>query len=297
MEAVSVSLETRDSLLYPGKQEAIIIPIGDVQLGPRLRGQPRAAHLKRLKRVLDWGVEHGAYFVGMGDMADVASPSNREALRAARLYDTVRDTLEQGAESTLEELKELLEPTRGRWLGMVEGHHLWPFEDGTTTDTRLADFVGCRFLGSAGLITARLPAEGQHKQPILKISAWHGEGGGGTLGAPLSKLERMVGDREADIYMMGHYHKALAAKKPRLGSIGGERGGDPRIVHKDLLLVVTGSFMRSYLQGSKRDGRAGGGYAEKAGMSPAALGVIACFVRPRRDRDGYVEVDLDYASL
>lgn len=268
-----------------------------MQLGPRLKGQERATHLKRLRKVIRWGVDHGAYFTGMGDMSDVASPSNREAIRAARMYDTVKDTLRSGAEDTLEELEQEFDDTRGRWLGMVEGHHLWEFEDGSTTDTRFADAMGCEFLGSSALISARLPAIGQHKQPSFVISAWHGEGGGGTLGAPLTKLERMVGDREADMYFMGHYHKALAAKKPRLGVVGGERGGEPRIVHKDLLLVVTGSFMRSYQQGSRRDGRKMGGYAEKAGMSPAALGVIACFVRPKMDRNGYVEVELDYASL
>lgn len=297
MEAVSVALDTQPSIVYPGKQETILIPLGDIQLGPALRGQSRATHLKRLRAVVQWGVDHNAYWQGMGDFSDVASPSNREALRAARLYDTVRDTLEEGALDTLEELQDILKPTVGRWTGLVEGHHTWVFEDGTTTDTRMATFLDCRFLGSSALITGRLPAEGQHKQPIVKLSAWHGEGGGGTLGAPLNKLERMVGDREADIYMMGHYHKAMATKKPRLGTVGGERGGDPRIVHRDLLLVVTGSFMRSYQQGSKRDGRPGGGYAEKAGMSPAALGVVACFIRPRTDRNGYVEVDLDYMSL
>lgn len=297
MEAVSVALETRPSIVYPDRDEAIIIPLGDIQLGPKLRGQPRAAHVKRLRQVIEWGVAHGAYYVGMGDMSDVASPSNRAVLKAARLYDTVQDTLEEGAEATLEELMEILEPTRGRWLGMVEGHHLWEFEDGSTTDTRLAEYLGCRFLGDAAFITARLPAIGQRKQPIVKLTAWHGEGGGGTIGAPLNKLERQVGDRDADIYLMGHYHKAEAVKKPRIGTTGGERGGDPKIVHKDHLLVVTGSFLRGYMQGSKRNGRPGGGYVEKAGMSPAALGVIVCFVRPRIDRNGYVEVDLDYMSL
>lgn len=298
MELTSVALDTQPSITHPGMQEAILIPIGDIQLGPKLTGQKRATHVRRLKQVVQWGVDHGAYFHGMGDFSDVASPSNRDALLAARLYDTVRETLENGAEETLEELQDILAPTVGSWTGLQEGHHYWPFEDGTTTDTRMADFLGCRFLGTQSIVTCRLPAEGQHKTPIWKFSAWHGEGGGGaTLNGAFNKLERTASTREVDAAFMGHFHQAGARKTARLISMGGERGGEPRLRHKDILLAVTGSFMRSYLQGSKRNGRAGGSYAEKAGMSPASLGLVAALIRPEMDSDGYVSVQSDFMSL
>lgn len=288
IEAVSVALDTRPGMAFPDQKESIIIPLGDIQLGPRLKKAERAAHLGRLRRVVQWGIDHDAYFVGMGDMSDVASPSNRAALRAVRLYDTVYDTLEEGARATQEELEEELAGTVGRWLGLAQGHHYWDYDDGTTTDTRLADFLGCRFLGDTGYIVARQTAE-SGRQVLSKFWVWHGEGSGASIASPLTKLERKVGDHDADVYLMGHYHRAMSAKKPRLGVTGGDRGGEPRIVHRDKLLVATGSFMRGYQQGSRRSGRAGGSYVEKSGMSPAALGVRVVFVRPLDD--GGLELD------
>src|SRR3989304_5688136 len=75
-------------------------------------------------------------FVGMGDYTDFASPSNRSRLKAANLYDTATDIIDQKAEELTEEIGDYLKPTRGKWLGMVEGHHLHELKDGTTTDMR-----------------------------------------------------------------------------------------------------------------------------------------------------------------
>ena len=43
------------------------MPISDIQHGAS------GADLKKLKRHVEWGVEHGAYFTGLGDYIDVAS--------------------------------------------------------------------------------------------------------------------------------------------------------------------------------------------------------------------------------
>ncbi|KKK54615.1 hypothetical protein LCGC14_3082940 [marine sediment metagenome] len=40
-----------------------------------------------------------------------------------------------------------------------------------------------------------------------------------------------------------------------------------------------------------------GGYAEAAGLSPAALGSLVILARPRYENNGYVTVDLDFMSL
>lgn len=296
MEARSITVDTRPSIIDPGRRETLIIPIGDVQLGPNLRGRPRAAHLDRLKRVVEWGAAHGAYWVGMGDMADVASPSNRAELKASRLYDNVHNALEEQAFQVLEELEEVFAPTRGRWLGMVQGHHYHQFEDGGTTDTKLAEYVGCQFLGDTGYLQVNWVAEGHKATPSIKMFVWHGQGSSTTVAGALNKLEKKIGDFEADAYLMGHYHRAGHIKKERLDIIGGTRGGEPKLVHKDKLLVATGSFMRAYMQGSRREGRPGGGYVEVAGMSPAALGTVVIFAQPRNVGDGYVTVDLDALS-
>ncbi|KKK96582.1 hypothetical protein LCGC14_2661330 [marine sediment metagenome] len=296
MEAVSVSAKTRPSIIYADRDEHLLIPLGDIQLDPVISGRPRAAHVRRLKEVVQWGMDHGASFIGMGDYIDPMSPSNRKAYRAANFYDSTTAMFERGALELQEELHDILAPTVGSWVGLGSGHHLFEFDDGTTTDTRLAEYLGCRHTGDLGITHIYLPAKGTHKRPMYKVYSWHGQGGGVTVAAALNKLQRKVGEFEADVYLMGHYHRAEAVKVPRLDTIGGERGADPHVVHRDRILGVTGSFMRAYLQGSRQGGIAAGGYVEVAGLSPAALGSLVIMARPRYDNN-YVTVDLDFMSL
>lgn len=297
MEAVSVSVATRPSLTHSGREEHLLMPIGDIQLDPKRASVPRASHVKRLKATIQWGVDHGASFIGMGDYVDVASPSNNRELRKAQLYDSVRNVLEGSAEEVQEELYDILRPTVGMWVSLGSGHHLWPFEDGTTSDTRLADFLGCRHTGDLGITHIYMPAHGHHRKPMYKVYSWHGQGGGATVGAPLNKLQRKVAEVDADVYLMGHYHRASGMKVPRLSTVGGETGADPQVVHKDYVLGVTGSFMRGYTQGSRVGGIAAGAYPEAAGMAPASLGSLVVFARPRHDDRGYVTVDLDVMTI
>jgi len=297
MEAVSVNVETRASLTHPGRDEHLLIPIGDIQLDPELPGRPRAAHVGRLKEVVQWGVDHGASFIGMGDYVDPMSPSNRKAIRKADLYDSTRALLEKASLELQEELHDILAPTVGAWVGLGSGHHFFPYGEGDTTDTRLAEYLGCRHTGDLGITHIYMPAHNEgKKRPMYKVYSWHGQGGGATVAASLNKLQRKVGEFEADVYLMGHYHRAEAVKVPRLDTTGGERGADPHVVHRDRILGVTGSFMRAYLQGSRQGGIAAGGYVEVAGLSPAALGSLVIMARPRYDNN-YVTVDLDFMSL
>jgi hypothetical protein len=298
MQSYSFKLDTNPSVLYPDRQEAIIIPLADIQLDPLMPGRERRANVKRLQNVVQWGVDHGAYFAGVGDYVDPASPSNRAALKSARLYDSVRDMMEKESLTLLGEMEDILAPTVGRWTNFVGGHHYWPFEEGGTTDTRLAEFLGVEYGGDLQNSLLRLtPLSGHHKQPTVKLLTWHGEGSGRTAAAPLNKLENsIVPGHVADVYVIGHYHRRSSIPKPIIDIIGGERGGEPRVVARDRWLVSAGSFLRSYQQNSRAEGRWQGGYVEKAGMPPAGLGAMAIFIMPRAD-DAYAAVDINVSSI
>jgi hypothetical protein len=296
MELKSAVIETQPSMIFKGRQEALLLPIGDVQLDPLMEGTKRRAHVRRLRQVVEWGADHGAHGLGIGDMVDPISPSNRQTLKTGKIYDSWRQTMEKEAKELEDELVDIFQPLN--WLGMVAGHHYWPFEAGGTTDTHLAERLGCHFLGDMGLLRVSLPSQsGHHRRPSFDALLWHGEGSGATVAAPLNKLEKQVAGKRADVYFMGHYHRAAATKMPELIAVGGERGSDPILAHRDRLLVATGSFMRSYMQGSQAEGRPQGSYVEKAGMPPAALGNIVVFARPRQIGNGYATVDFDHMSI
>ena len=67
MELSSVEHLTNKPLDW---KETLIIPIGDIQL----QQNRDVVDLDRLREVIEYGVKHNAWFVGMGDFVDMESP-------------------------------------------------------------------------------------------------------------------------------------------------------------------------------------------------------------------------------
>ena len=154
----------------------VIAPIGDLQWS----GQNGPTAKDTLKRHIDRALSMDAYFVGMGDYIDFVSPSNRKKLKAAGLYDVAEAVLEEKAMELMTEVYEqFLEPTKGRWLGMVEGHHFYE-GSGWTTDEKLCEFLKTEFLGTSAYIN--IPTAD------LVLYVHHGVGAGGLPGTRLNKL-------------------------------------------------------------------------------------------------------------
>ena len=107
MEFANVEQLTKKPLPF---KETLIIPLGDIQL----QHNRDTVDMDRLKKLVDFGVENDAYYIGMGDFIDMESPSNRMFLRGSTLYDSALDALDAAAEELEDELKEVLKPTIGR---------------------------------------------------------------------------------------------------------------------------------------------------------------------------------------
>ena len=113
MELSDIERITKKSLPFT---EQIIMPLGDIQI----QQDRNAVDWSLLKQTIQWGIDHDVLWIGMGDYIDMESPSNRRALQNSGVYDSVMDALDAKAEELEEELKELLKPTIGRWLGLLE---------------------------------------------------------------------------------------------------------------------------------------------------------------------------------
>ena len=269
-----------------------IIPLGDMQIQPNRE----LFDERRFREVIQWGVDNDAYYLGMGDAVDFASPTNRARLRGAivegHLYDSTLDAIEAAAEEHLEWVKDLLAPTKGRWLGMLEGHHFWEFADGTTTDMRLANFLGCSFLGTSAYVNLRFPntvSGKSHRQEVPQITIWahHGRAGGKLLATPLNQLEHVVKGFDADVYLVGHHHKATAGRMSRIYPKF-KPNGTCTLEHRDIYLACTGSFLKGWVEGQRRGGRPSSTYVEKGMMNPVALGHIVLWVKPHyRQQNGH----------
>jgi len=268
------SVEHLTSKPLPWK-EVLVIPIGDIQL----QQQRDVVDLERLKEVIAYGVKNDAWYIGMGDFIDMESPSNRKKLRESGFYDSVVDAIDAKAEELEEELQKILKPTVGRFLGLLEGHHFHIHQDGTTTDQRMASFLKAPFLGTCAYINLTFkPNNKSHARPKVLIWAHHGRSGGKLLSSPLNQLEHVVRGFDADIYLIGHHHKAVAGKLARMYAQFNTTVG--YLKNKEMIIACTGSFLKGFVEGVKRDGRSHGLYPEAAMMNPLALGVVKLRIRP-----------------
>ena len=247
--------------------EALILPIGDVQLG----AEGYAGDV--FKRWMEWGVKHKAYYVGLGDYVDVASPSGREKVRHAEFYDSVKDDMDDIAQQRLEQFQKAVDGTQGRWLGLVSGHHYWDFQDHTNTDSRLAEYLGCPYSESAAVVQVKFDGVANHRTHC-NIYLWHGEGSGMTMAAPLNKLERLMSRwPTVDIFLMGHYSRVVHYKVGAMVPVFGKK---PYLREAERILACTGGFSKGYVIGSQH----GGTYVERAGMPPTNLGSLKITVCP-----------------
>lgn len=265
-----------------------MLPIGDIQYA----GEGSSTAIHALQRHIEWGVKNKAHFVGMGDYVDFASPSNRQRLAGAALYDTAVEVIELAADNLTKELyKRCLEPSRDRWLGLLEGHHYYQYAAGMTTDMQLCDLLRTQHLGSCAYV--RLVFEdrnGRSKKTgrtrIGNVTLWvhHGTGSGRRASAPLNTLDQLPIYWDADIYLMGHQSKKVVAPLQRVLPVW--RGNcEPHLQHRTIFIAGTGSFSRAYIPGNRHGRVPRGDYVEQKMLNPAALGGIKIKIIPQWIRE------------
>ncbi len=248
-----------------------ICPIGDIQWnGDRdeIAYDQLREHITRCMQLPN------PLFVGMGDYVDFASPSNRAAIAAARLYQGPRKALDDKAlDLTTGVYDEILQPTRGRWLGMVSGHHLYPLITGGNTDIRLAELLEAPYLGT-GIAVIRLEFREKHHRQVIQLWVAHGKGYGRKASRPVDMLEGLAADwEEIDVFLMGHHTKKAKADKNKLVPLWPKRG-EPRLQHRAVHLVGTGGWSKGYVLGQPT-------YVEDMLLAPVVLGAPIIHVRPR----------------
>lgn len=259
--------------------------LGDMQWS----GRPNATALNVLKETIRDGLEaekHGVEvrYILMGDYTDFASPSNRARLRAANLYDTASDVIDDSALNlTLDLHQRALKPIQKKVLGVVEGHHLHELKDGTTTDMRLCEMLGAEFFGTTGLLHIQFERASEgHQRVGYTIWFSHGTGNGQTGYYPLARLEKKAAEFEqVDCFVMGHTTKSAHeyANKvfPRWGTRGAYDLGSRKVI-----LIGSGGYSKTYVEGAMQGRIPRGGYAEQRMLNAAHIGSPVLHLRPKK---------------
>ena len=254
-------------------QPVTICPLGDIQWAGDEEDIAYDALVGHVDRCLRLPVP---LFVGMGDYIDFASPSNRRALEESRLYDTAQKVIADATTDLVNDLfTRVLSKTKGKWLGLTQGHHhhaakIGELKDGTAlhedSDVYLAKLLGAPWLDEMGVIKLVWPNGG-----VFRVLAFHGTSSSVFPWGPLVKLFRLMPHFSVDLLLMGHQTKKAVGEVDRLTF----PADVDEIHHQTIKMVGTGGWMKGYIHGKRT-------YVSQAGLGPVALGQPIIHLRPTK---------------
>lgn len=272
---------TRASHTLAGASDSVsIIPIGDVHWD--VEACDRKAWRYFIDRIKRMDQKKVLYF-GTGDLLDIGSISERMALKAAKLHDQTRDTIDEAVGKLCDGMAKELAFTRGRWIGMLGGNHDYEFQDGAkskecgyTATERIAKALDAPMLGTLAYVALGLTCNGARCR--VDIVANHGRAGGKLAGTTINQVADLkTVFPSADIYIMGHDHQRGAWPQSMLSvTHAGGAGSVLKLTARRQWLCRSGSFLRAYVPGQSS-------YAAAKLLRPADLGTIELRVSVRRE--------------
>ncbi len=230
-----------------------------------------------------------------GDIEDEDRPSTRviRAKIAAERGEVVeRDSMKHVAwleQKAIPLLLKLHTGTKYGIMGGVAGHHFTQISSGVNSVQymfrRLKEITGkpCVYLGDMvsflDFTFSYRPKNSVHDHSIRQVGLLqHGEGGGSTKGATVTKLERSVQSFDADFYIRGHDCQLIGTKTDQLYTKE-DRGGTPGICCRTKAMLNLGSATMGYEM--RKDSAS---YIEAGMMRPATMGWGAIKFRVRQSR-------------
>lgn len=229
-----------------------------------------------------------SFWIGGGDYAEYIGHTD------ARRFDPdcasselmIKDLGRLGTVSQKKVLSLLL-PIKHKCLGMGMGNHELKYQQHQSQSNlheELCRAMECPNLGYSGFFDIVFVRGGAVKTPVLTLNSvvhgktqssqfrvfyHHGAGGALSSGGKLNRLIRFMREHDADMYFIGHVHEKIAKRENPLGA----SASCTKIVHKDHVGVITGSYLKTYQQGTIS-------YGEQGGYSPVTLGAAWIRVKP-----------------
>lgn len=252
-----------------------LVPFGDVHYGAPLHCSSEWERFCNAQK----GRKDVA-FLGMGDMTDVVSTSERAVLKMGKggLHESTMESIEDMYRKTTDDLLETISFMRGRCLGLIEGNHFGQFGDGTTTTQRMCQALRTKYLGCICIVRLCFVFSGTSKLTV-DILAHHGKGGGQLAGTPFNQVGKMADIAEADIYLMGHDHNRGCVTGQRMYPYFDSRKKQLVMKERKIIYGRTGSFLRGYVPNKVS-------YIADMALKPANLGWIEIEITPHRLKDG-----------
>lgn len=270
-------------ITFPSRStEITIYNVADIHLGVKACDKKKLREdVERIKS------DERAFWFGGGDYADYVSPTDKRW--SAGEIDpeiTVSDLSCLGrkqADMVLAELK----PIANKCIGLLLGNHEAKYissKEQSNLHAWLCTELGVPNFGYCALFDVVFSRKSSLKRPMLTRAslhgadsmtvrnlAHHGFGGAITPGGKLNTLIKAMNSFVADVYWMGHVHEQKAQRLVRIGADANCKN----LTQQEQLGIITGSYLRTYHQGSC-------GYGETKGYSPSTLGMVGVTFAPEK---------------
>lgn len=219
------------------------------------------------------------YFLAMGDYLDFASFSGNKKLNSGDLHETEEEWINSRIKRDCDDFMKMIEPMRGRLVGMIGGNHQFQMANGRNTDEYICEKMGTKYLGWLSVIDLGFGSTkpNSNQQNHCRIFACHRARGGRLIGSSINGVVDMSNIvANADIYAAGDDHKRHATPKPILQirqSSMSECGFHLKQMRQ--YFIRSGSFQKSYVKDTS-------GFAQSKLMYPVDLGAVRVDVKIKR---------------
>lgn len=213
-----------------------------------------------------------AYTVLIGDMVDAVVRQDLKRFMGKCTTDDILNALDEALniqrDMYIKKFKPLADA--GKIIFVGEGNHEYEIKRNHSFDiTRdVCKELGVPYGGYATFCNLFLQRGKGNTSRLLRIFSHHGFGSSRRTGMALNKIEQLVINHKADIYIIGHSHKKVASKEVKVYVT---ETMNPVLKYKPMIFASAGTFLKTYLQGSTT-------YSEKAGHPPVPLGVVKIIV-------------------
>ena len=229
-----------------------------------------------------------AFWLGGGDYAEFIGLTDRRFDPDAVAEQLTVADMGRLGHVLMQRVKEMLWPIRHKCLGLLMGNHERQYmvskdqldlhgwlctelEVPNLEYSALMDVVFVRRPTKAPMLTRLAPRRGDNTSEVFRFFVAHGAGYAATPAGKLKRLIDFMTNIEADVYMVGHVHDQSGRRQVRIAA----NGGCTKLIQREAVGVISGSYLKTYAQGVTT-------YGEQKGYAPTTLG--ASFVRIRPDK-------------
>jgi len=259
-----------------------LYPIGDIHAGTiHCLEDDIMAKVGEIKRDKD------AWWIGMGDYAEWITsrdprfdPSNKTTASWVQ-QDNV-------SECQTNWIVDLFMPIKDKCIGLIYGNHENSIRvhSNVNVHKNICDRLGVVDLGYSCFVRMFFKRTGSGETHMVTGAFTHGKGGGATKGGKTNRLQRFMRDFEADIFGYAHMHDIIIDSRPHL-AVSHKPFGDSKIVDKEAVGAVTGTWFSTYTQGNVAS------YGEMSAYPPTTIGCPVFDIKLDRNKDDITKVTFD----